>query len=87
MWRGDSKEIFFAGIGDGAMHAVEVKANGSQFEVGIPRTLFPVRATSSVGYPIDVAPDGQRFLVPMPQQDTTTVPLSLVVNWPAALNK
>ena len=87
MWRGDSKEIFFAGLGDGGIHAVDVKANGSQFEAGIPHPLFVVRATSSVGYPYDVAPDGQRFLLPTPQQDTATVPLSLVVNWPAALNK
>jgi len=87
IWRGDSQEIFFAGLDDGAIHAVDVKANGGQFEVGIPRALFVVRATSSVGYPYDVAPDGQRFLVPMPQQDTATVPLSLVVNWPAALSR
>jgi hypothetical protein len=46
-----------------------------------------VRNTSSVGTLFDVSPDGQRFLVPLPQQDNATVPMSLVTNWPAILNK
>ncbi len=87
VWRGDSKEIYYAGLSDAALHAVEVKVNGNEFEAGIPQTLFVIRATSAVGYPYDAAPDGQRFLIPMPQQDMTAAPMSLVVNWPGALNK
>jgi hypothetical protein len=34
-----------------------------------------------------VAPDGQRFLVPLPQQENIAVPMSLVLNWPASLDK
>ena len=64
-----------------------MKVNGNEFEAGIPQTLFVIRATSAVGYPYDAAPDGQRFLIPMPQQDMTAAPMSLVVNWPGALNK
>jgi hypothetical protein len=66
---------------------VELKINGTQLESGIPQPLFVVRNTSSVGTLFDVAPDGQRFLVPMTQRDNAAAPMSLVTNWPALLNK
>ena len=86
-WRGDGKELFFAGLSDATAYAVELKINGSQLESGIPQPLFVARNTSSVGTLFDVAPDGQRFLVPLPQQESSAIPMSLVVNWPALLNK
>jgi hypothetical protein len=82
LWRGDGKEVFFAGLGDGTACAVDVKVNGTQFESAIPHSLFLVRTTSSVGYIFDVAPDGQRFLVPLPHQENVAAPMSLVLNWP-----
>ncbi len=87
VWRGDSKEIYYAGLADASLHSVAVRVNGNEFEAGIPETLFAIRATSAVGYPYDAAPDGKRFLLPMPQQDATIAPMSLIVNWPAGLNK
>jgi hypothetical protein len=36
-------------------------------------------------WPYDVSPDGQRFLVNT--QDGAVAPLTIVVNWPAALKK
>jgi hypothetical protein len=66
---------------------VEFKINGTQLESGIPQPLFVVRNTSSVGTLFDVAPDGQRFLVPMTQRDNAAAPMSLVTSWPALLNK
>jgi eukaryotic-like serine/threonine-protein kinase len=86
-WRGDGKELYFAGLSDASAYAVELKINGTQLESGVPQPLFVVRNTSSVGTLFDVAPDGQRFLVPLPQQENAAVPMSLVVNWPAILNK
>jgi len=61
LWRGDGKEIFYM-AGDGMATAVEVKA-GSSFEAGTPKALFPV--PSGVLF-WDVAPDGTRFLMPVP---------------------
>jgi Tol biopolymer transport system component len=86
-WRGDGKELYFAGLSDATAYAVELKINGNQLEAGIPQPLFVVRNTSSVGTLFDVAPDGQRFLVPMTQRENADVPMSLVVNWPAILNR
>ena len=86
-WRGDGKELYFAGLSDATAYAVALKINGDQLEAGIPQPLFVVRNTSSVGTLFDVAPDGQRFLVPLTQKENADVPMSLVVNWPALLNK
>jgi hypothetical protein len=35
--------------------------------------------------PYDVAPDGQRFLVPAVAQKSTPRPLIRIVNWPALM--
>jgi serine/threonine protein kinase/Tol biopolymer transport system component len=86
-WRGDGKELYFAGLSDATAYAVELKINGNQLEAGIPQPLFVVRNTSSVGTLFDVAPDGQRFLVPLTQRENADAPMSLVTNWPALLNK
>jgi len=34
-----------------------------------------------------VTADGQRFLISRPTEDTTTTPITLIVNWPEALKK
>jgi hypothetical protein len=91
-WRGDGKELFFAGA-DGKMMAVAVKASAAakpSFEQGAPVPLFEshILATTgtNMGFQDDVTADGKRFLV-----DTTTAaaatPLTLVVNWTAGLKK
>jgi eukaryotic-like serine/threonine-protein kinase len=87
LWRGDGKELYFFGLSDSTAYAVSLKINGAQVEPSVPQALFVVRNTSSVGYIFDVAPDGQRFLVPMSPNENTALPMSLVVNWTALLNK
>ncbi len=86
-WRGDGKELFFFGQVDSTAYAADLKVNGAQIEAGVPHALFVVRNTTSVGYVFDVAPDGQRFLVPMSPNENAALPMSLVTNWPALLNK
>jgi eukaryotic-like serine/threonine-protein kinase len=61
LWRGDGKELFYIGP-DGMATALEVKA-GATFQVGAPKPLFKVPAGLLFW---DVAPDGARFLMPVP---------------------
>jgi eukaryotic-like serine/threonine-protein kinase len=61
LWRGDGKELFYIGP-EGMATAVEVKAD-AQFHVGAPTPLFKVPAGLLFW---DVAPDGKRFLMPVP---------------------
>ncbi|HEV2351942.1 MAG TPA: protein kinase, partial [Terriglobia bacterium] len=87
-WRRDGRELFYVSPLDDKIMAAEVKANGSSFEVGPVHALFPIRPyfglyTANL---YDVTPDGQRFIVAYDAQQSNAA-LTLVVNWPAALEK
>jgi serine/threonine protein kinase/Tol biopolymer transport system component len=84
-WRANGREIIFDIVATGtAKFAVEVNARGAVFESGIPRQLF----AGPIENGWDVTPDGQRFLLAVPQvQRTTHVPITVVLNWPALLKK
>ena len=66
---------------------VRITAN---FDVGRPVELFqtsprqPVSFNDQVAY--DVRPDGQRFLILTQMKQAESVPMSVVLNWPAKLN-
>lgn len=82
--RHDSKELFYIG-GDNTLIAVAISLGESSVEVGAARRLFQTRFRN-VALPYDVAKDG-RFLVNRSLDDATPTPITLVVNWPAALSK
>jgi Tol biopolymer transport system component len=84
-WSRTGREIFFHGTGERLM-AAEVSARGDSFEVGRTVPLFEVRAQRP-GNVFDVTPDGQRFLVNTAIEVQNPVPLTLMVNWPAALRR
>jgi hypothetical protein len=54
-------------------------------KVGAPRRLFYVGLRNG-RFRCDISADGQRFLVNGTEDENAT-PLTLVVNWPAALKK
>jgi hypothetical protein len=58
--------------------SVEVRT-GVTFDVGLPRPLFRTRPAGVLRY--DVASDGQRFLVAVPAGETTSAPVTVVLNW------
>jgi serine/threonine protein kinase len=92
IWRRDGRELFFLSP-DNKLMAVTVNGQGSAFEIGAVRTLFEVRPRSGAylgygsGNVYGVSPDGQRFLVNTALAGQETAPITLVVNWPAALKK
>jgi hypothetical protein len=63
------------------MMAVDIKGTGANPEPGIPQPLFDGNRPG-----FDVAKDG-RFLIPMPVEQTSAVPITVVVNWMAGLKK
>jgi Tol biopolymer transport system component len=98
-WRHDGKELFFVSR-DRKVTAVDVNASGSAIEFGRPRALFEVRlapqfftgnalnGNANAPWPYVVTRDGQRFLVSVDtSQPATEAPLTVVVNWQAALRK
>ncbi|MBV8545489.1 MAG: protein kinase [Acidobacteria bacterium] len=71
-WRGDGRELFFAGLG-GDLMSVDMTSDSAT-----PKPLFHLR-----GFSYDVTRDGQRFIVDQPVEDTSAAPLTFVSNWMA----
>ena len=90
-WRRDGKEMFYIG-GDGNLMAVNVKTEGA-FEADTPRGLFNPRiffGATNAYFRYDVAKDGQRFLaisVDTGAEGSGPAPITVVVNWQAALKR
>jgi hypothetical protein len=64
--------------------AVSLKLGADSVEPFAPRELFALSPRYSlVPTSFQVTPDGQRFLVPVP--DPTPRPLTVLVNWPALM--
>jgi dipeptidyl aminopeptidase/acylaminoacyl peptidase len=67
-WRRDGRELFYLGPND-EMMAVEITPGMSQ-PAGTPKQLFRIPLndiTRSFASPFDVAPDGERFLLNVPE--------------------
>src|SRR4030095_12685463 len=88
-WRRDGKELFYLAP-DGKLMAAAVKASASNFETHEPSPLFNTgiaRAFIDRRNHYEVSSDGQRFLVNISDEDRNAAPITVVLNWNAALNK
>ena len=65
---------------DRKLYATDIHAS-STFEFGMTHSLFELHGRAYVP-----ARDGERFLVNM-SSDAASLPINIVVNWTAALNK
>ena len=88
-WQGDGKELFYLSL-DGKMMAAPV-TTGAHFDAGTPVVLFqgtprqPVLVYDLFVY--DVSRDGQRFLINTQVKQGDGAPMSVILNWPAKLDK
>jgi eukaryotic-like serine/threonine-protein kinase len=92
-WSRDGKELFYLAPSEqrgplATLMAVPVNGNGPDFRVGTPQALFAFRPAGT-RYVYDVSADGQRFLVNRQAEDeaATPSPITVVVNWAAALKE
>ena len=85
-WRRDGKEIYYTGP-QGIM-AVEVKTS-PKFERGVPKPIgspeFYQQFIYNVPFRYDVTADGKRFLLIAPVAKAAAAPITVVLNWQAAL--
>jgi Tol biopolymer transport system component len=77
-WGPSGHELFYQSP-DGRVMAVSLKRGADSIEVSAPQALFTIPRESF----FEVAPDGERFLVTMP--DPTPHLLNVIVNWPSLL--
>jgi len=86
-WGPDGRELFYMSP-ENKLMAVSIKLGADSVEASAPRELFTLPALDNgLDAPYDVAPDGQRFLVRATPQQQAAQPLTVIVNWPALLNK
>jgi len=88
VWRADGNELFYLRVSDGMLMAVPTPTATAGWDPGAERELFNprvVRLNPSQQY----APtrDGQRFLVNQRPQQANAEPLTVILNWPATLQK
>jgi hypothetical protein len=87
-WSRDGKELFYIAA-DGKFMSVPVNA-GATFEAGVPKALFQTWLGVPVGggyNHYDVSADSQRFLMNVPVGEGNRSPITVVVNWPAGVNR
>jgi Tol biopolymer transport system component len=84
IWRGDGAEIIYKAE-TGEIMGVAVEERGDGLTFGQPEQLFNFRAMTPAGPGFDVTADGQRFLVVEPAEHLPPEPVTVVSNWPAAI--
>jgi Tol biopolymer transport system component len=85
-WRRDGNELFFIS-NDRKLMSVEVHKVGGELQFRAPRMLFQTQLEiPGIGWPYDVSPEGNRFLLTVATR-TTARSITLLVNWPALLKK
>jgi serine/threonine-protein kinase len=82
-WRRDGQELFYVAA-DGTLTAVAIKAAATP-QWGRPQPLFQTMYRGGVYASYAVSGDGQRFLVGVPPGVEDITPITVVVNWTAAL--
>ena len=86
-WGPGGRELFYMSP-ENKLMVVSIKVGADSVEASAPRELFTLPAfDNGLDAPYDVAPDGQRFLVRATPQQQAAQPLTVIVNWPALLNK
>jgi hypothetical protein len=85
-WRRDGKEIVYLDFARTRLMSAKVTTDHRQFEVTEVKTLFEL---PKIGprYSYDLAADGQRILAVAESHEAASAPLTLVLNWPALLNR
>lgn len=88
-WRRDGKELFYIAL-DTAIMSVEVRSNGSDFKYGTPTVLF--KSPMHYGFTGSrndyvVSADGQKFLINTPLENTSLLPITVVLNWTKLLQR
>jgi Tol biopolymer transport system component len=79
-WASAGSELFYI-TPDGRMMVVPIRTTADVLEPGTPQMLFQTRPVPKTWNLYDVTPDGQRFLMNIPLEWTSSNPITVVTNW------
>ncbi|HEV2350980.1 MAG TPA: protein kinase [Terriglobia bacterium] len=85
-WRRDGKELYYLSL-DQKLMAVDIRENNNSVEIGSPHVLFQTNPPPLVLRSYDSAADSSKFIVVTQSLNASSVPVTLVINWPALLEK
>jgi eukaryotic-like serine/threonine-protein kinase len=85
MWRGDGKELYFIAA-NGKLMSVALRTDPT-LEYDAPKALFQTMFREGAYGSYAVSRDGRRFLINVPPQAGDVTPITVVLNWTAALKK
>ena len=85
-WGAGGRELFYISP-DSMLMSVSLKLGAGSVVAAAPHALFPLLVIDADVSPYDVARDGQRFLVLETAEHAARPPLTVIVNWPALLNR
>jgi hypothetical protein len=73
---------------EGSMMSVSIRlgADGG-IESSPPQSLFQTRPVPKTWNLYDVSPDGQRFLLNLPLEWTSSAPITVITNWTEKLKE
>jgi len=85
-WNRETGTIFYSDV-EGRLWSVNVRTEPA-LRIGTRNVLFTAKSLVprpvTTGPSFDVFPDGKRILVAVPEVTANEIPLTVVVNWPAA---
>jgi eukaryotic-like serine/threonine-protein kinase len=84
-WGVDGRELFYISP-DSMLMSVSLKLGTGSLGPTPPRALFPLLVMDTDVSPYDIAHDGQGFVV-LEAAEHAAQPLTVIVNWPALVNK
>ncbi len=85
-WANDGKELYYLAP-DSKLMVARVSGSEKSFEVIDVNPLFGTKLSLEIGSKYDVSPDAKRFLTNSSLERGTVSPITLVVNWTAAVQR
>jgi hypothetical protein len=82
-WNANGKELFY--LQGNRLIAVDVNTESGGFNRSTPRILFDAPFANPLRNAYLVTTDGQKFLINARIETKDTLPMTIVLNWPAAL--
>jgi len=91
-WQRDGKGLFYIGLDERLIAvSIRVAGDGHSIEADAAVPLFATHVGGALqpetGPLYMVSPDGQRFLMNALQQEASTSPITVILNWAGALKK